>query len=38
MIYMNDFKSVSENLSEKILIVTKRAVNSRWNELALEIN
>jgi hypothetical protein len=38
MIYMNDFKSVSENLGEKILIVTKRAVNSRWNELVFEIN
>jgi hypothetical protein len=35
---MNDFKSVSENLVEKILIVTKRAVNSRWIELALEIS
>jgi hypothetical protein len=35
---MNDFKSVSENLGKKILIVTKSAINSRWNELALEIS
>ena len=38
MIYINDFKLVSENLGKKILLVIKRAVNSRWNKLSLKIS